>query len=70
MSVGNRDDQKYEDLPLSTLFKSSYWGSGELGRRSPFPCGEGTVEFLKAKYRKTHSPGEGPTKSSLPAAAA
>lgn len=28
--------------------------SGGLSRQSPFPCGEGTVSFLKVRQRKTH----------------
>lgn len=56
MPLGERGDKKYEDLPLSTLFKSSCWESGGQSRQSPFHCGEGTVSFLKV--RETHTPGE------------
>lgn len=55
MPLGERGDQKYEDLPLSPLFKNSCWESEGLSRQSPFPCGEGTVSFLKVRKRKTHS---------------
>lgn len=34
MPMGERGDQKYEDLPLCTLFKSSCQQSGGLGRES------------------------------------
>lgn len=54
MPLGERGDQKYEDLSLSPLFKSHCWESGGLSRQSPFPCGEGTVSFLKVRQRKTH----------------
>lgn len=42
MSVGSRDPEEDEDLPLSMLSRA-VTAKGRLGRASPLPRGEGTV---------------------------